>query len=302
MLPRVRRAIPAALLLAAACARPGAFVPRTDGLEVEDTVGPLASAVRGAPDERSAGEAWSAYLRRPELALPGEAGAGGVRPESLGKAVRASLPQLEAASAAFPAEAREVAAAVGKLHGRSVAARVWLVALRDDLPLVAEEGRVLLNARSPAIADPRARRALLARALGAGLLPSTGSSLGPLAGAVYVQALGAAAALAVSPDAPLAALTGRPEEESARLRARLPLLARELLAAMDSAAPAQVGRFFGAASADPLVPRGAGALLAVELGAALTRALGSPEKAVRLTPGEFRRQAAQALQRMSAGP
>ena len=289
----------AALLCAAlACRTPGAFVPRMEGLEVEDTLGALARSVRGAKDDRAAGEAWSAYLERPELAPDADLGA--VKPESLGKAIRASLPQLEAVSAAAPGEAREVAAAVAKLHGRSVSARVWLVALRGDGPLEEENGRLLLNARSAAAADPKARQALLARAMGASLLPDTGSSLGPLAAAVYARSLGAAAALAVVPDAPLHALTGRPEEESARLRARLPLLARELLASLDSASPAQVDRFFGASGTDPLVPRGAGALLSVELGSALTGDLGSAEKAVRLTPGEFRRQASQALQRMTA--
>ncbi|HVE82807.1 MAG TPA: hypothetical protein VND93_08155, partial [Myxococcales bacterium] len=189
------------------------------------------------------------------------------------------------------------------LHGRSVSARLWLVALRDDAPLVAEQGRLLVNARSPSAADPRARRALLARALGAELLPSPGG-LGLLARALYVETLEDAGALAVAPDAPLTAFTGETEEASARLRARLPLLARELLAALDSASPAQWDRFFGvgAASADPLVPRGAGALLARELGAAFIQDLGSASAAVRLAPGEFRRHASRALERLASAP
>src|SRR5262245_48236669 len=135
-----------------------------EGLEVEDTLESLARAVREAKDDRAAGEVWAAYLRRPELAPPAEADLGGVKPESLGKAIRASLPQMEAVSAAGPGEAREVASAVAKLHGRSVSARVWLVALREDAPLEERSGRLLLNARSSAAAGPQARRALLARA------------------------------------------------------------------------------------------------------------------------------------------
>src|SRR5205814_110410 len=161
----------------------------------------------------------------------------------LGNAIRASLPQLDAISSTAPSETREVAASVSALHGRSVTAHVWLVALRDEAPLLEQPDRLLLNARSSTTADPRARRALLARAMGASLLPSTAGSLGPLAGTVYVQSLSAAAALAVAPGAPSSALTGRSEEDASRLRARLPPLAREMLAALDSAAPAQVDRF-----------------------------------------------------------
>lgn len=298
----MRRALPALLALAlAGCTGPGAFVPRTDAVEARDTLEPLLKAARAAPDDRAAGEAWIAYLRQPDLALPADAELHRVRPESLGKALRAALPQLEATSAAWPDEARQVALEVGKLHGRSVAARLWLVALRDDAPSVAEQGRLLVNARSPAVADPRARRALLARALGAELLPSPGG-LGPLARALYLEVLKDAGALAVAPDAPLPAFTGETEEASARLQARRPLLARELLASLDSAAPAQQDRFFGAASADPLVPRGAGALLARELGAAFIQELGSASAAVRLAPGEFRRHASRALERLASVP
>lgn len=283
----VRRA-PALLLAStlAACRTPGAFTPSLGGLDVRDTLEPLVQAVRAAPDDRAAGEAWGRSLA--DLGMPAE----GVKPESLGKAIRASLAQLESISAAGPSEAREVAAAVGTLHGRSVTARVWLAALRDDTPLLDQPDRLLLNARSPATADPRARRALLARAMSGSLLP-VADSLGPLAGTVYRQSLSAAAALSVSPGG---------LEEDPKLRARLPLLARELLASLDSAAPTQVDRFFGASAADPLLPRGSGAFLCVELGAALTRDLGSAEKVVRLTPGEFRRHASQALQRLAAAP
>lgn len=284
----MRSALPIAALLAiTACRTPGAFTPRTDGVDVRDALEPLVQAVRAAPDDRAAGEAWSRSLA--DLGMPAE----GVKPESLGKAIRASLAQLESISTSGPSEAREVAAAVGTLHGRSVTARVWLAALRDDTPLLDQPDRLLLNARSPATAGARARRALLARAMSASLLPATAGSLGPLAGAVYRQSLSAAAALSVSPGG---------LEDDPKLRARLPLLARELLASLDSAAPAQVDRFFGASSADPLLPRGSGAFLCVELGAALTRDLGAAEKVVRLTPGEFRRHASQALQRLAAAP
>jgi hypothetical protein len=263
---------------------------------VRDELEPLLRAVRAAPDDRAAGEAWNRHLA--EVGLP----AGDVRPEPLGKAIRASLPQLESLSTALPADVREVASAVGAVHGRSVTARVWLVALPADTPLLDQPDRILLNARAPAAGDPLARRALLARAMSATLLPSTSGSLGPLAGTVYAQSLSAAAALAVAPGAPAAALTGRSDQDTAKLRARLPLLARELLASLDSAAPSQVDRFFGTSSADPLLPRGAGAFLCVELGAALTHDLGSAGKAVRLAPGEFRRHASQALQRLAAAP
>jgi len=274
-------------LAVAACRTPGSFTPRTDGVDVRDALEPLIQAVRAAPDDRTAGEAWSRSLA--DLGMPVE----GVKPEPLGKAIRASLPQLESVSASGPSEAREVAAAVGSLHGRSVTARVWLAALRDDtITLDVQPDRIVLNARSSAAAEPRARRALLARAMSSSLLPPTSGSLGPLAGVVYRQSLCAAAALSVAPGG---------LEDDPRLRARLPLLARELLASLDSAAPAQVDRFFGA-TADPLLPRGSGAFLSTELGAALIQDLGTAEKVVRLTPGEFRRHASQALQRLAAAP
>jgi hypothetical protein len=295
----VRPALPITLLTLAgiaACHTPGSFTPRVDGVEVRDELEPLLRGVRAAPDDRAAGEAWNRHIA--EVGLPTE----GVRPEPLGKAIRASFPQLESLSTALPADVREVASAVGALHGRSVGARIWLVALPADTPLLDQPDRILLNARAPAAANPLARRALLARSMSATLLPSTSGSLGPLAGTVYSRSLSAVAALTVVPGAPTSALTGRSEDDAARLRSRLPLLARELLASLDSAAPSQVDRFFGASSPDPLLPRGSGAFLCVELGAALTRDLGSAEKAVRLTPGEFRRHASQALQRLASAP
>jgi hypothetical protein len=284
----VRRALlSSTLVVIAACRTPGSFTPRTDSVEVRDTLEPLIKAVRAAPDDRTAGEAWSRSLA--DLGMPAD----GVKPESLGKAIRASLAQLESISASGPSEARDVAAAVGALHGRSVTAHVWLAALRDDLPLLDQPNRLLLNARSPATADPRARRALLARAMSASLLPSTEGSLGPLAGTVYRQSLSAAAALAVCPGG---------LDDDPKLHPRLALLARELLASFDSAAPAQVERFFGPSTSDPLLPRGSGPFLCAELGAALTRDLGAAEKVVRLTPGEFRRLASQSLQRLASAP
>jgi len=299
-----------AILSIAACRTPGSFTPRTDGVAVHDTLEPLVQAVRAAPDDRTAGEAWSKYLA--DRGMPVD----GVKPEALGKAIRASLPQLESISASAPSEVREVASAVGALHGRSVEVRVSLVALREDAPLLKkrhladdqdpvpldwrhggapqdeEPGVLFLNARSPGTAAPQARRALLAREMSAWLLPDA-DSLSPLASIVYFRAVSAAAALSVAPGG---------LEDDPKLRARLPLLARELLASLDSAAPSQVDRFFGTAPTDPLLPRGAGHFLCVELGAALTQDLGGAEKVVRLTPGEFRRHASQALQRLASAP
>ncbi|HYV50246.1 MAG TPA: hypothetical protein VFA20_35570 [Myxococcaceae bacterium] len=311
MFARRRLLLGSVILSIAACRTPGSFTPRTDGVDVRNTLEPLVQAVRAAPDDRTAGEAWSKYLA--EGGMPAD----GVKPEALGKAIRASLPQLESISASGPSEVREVASAVGALHGRSVKARVSLEALREDVPVLKkihlsdgqapvaldwrrggaavdeEPGVLFLNARSPATADPQARRALLAREMSAWLLPDA-DSLSPLASVVYFRSVSAAAALSISPGTHL--------DDDPKLRARLPLLARELLASLDSAAPSQVGRFFGAAPSDPLLPRGSGAFLCEELGAALTSDLGSAEKVVRLTPGEFRRHASQALQRLSSAP
>ena len=96
---------------------------------MHDELEPLLRDVRAAPEDRAAGEAGSRALAK--LGLTAE----GVKPEALGKAIRASLPQLESISASGPSEVREVAAAVGELHGRSIKARVSLVALREDAPL-----------------------------------------------------------------------------------------------------------------------------------------------------------------------
>src|SRR6185295_1821746 len=127
---RRRLLLGSVILSIAACRTPGSFTPRTDGVDVRNTLEPLVQAVRAAPDDRTAGEAWSKYLA--EGGMPAD----GVKPEALGKAIRASLPQLESISASGPSEVREVASAVGALHGRSVKARVSLEALREDVPVL----------------------------------------------------------------------------------------------------------------------------------------------------------------------
>src|SRR4051812_24260904 len=59
--PRVlarRLLLSSAILSIAACRTPGSFTPRTDGVDVRNTLEPLVQAVRAAPDDRTAGEAW----------------------------------------------------------------------------------------------------------------------------------------------------------------------------------------------------------------------------------------------------
>src|SRR3954464_13762715 len=61
----VRPALPMALLTiagAAACRPPGGFAPRPAVVGVRAELEPLLRAVRAAPDDRAAGEAWNRHI------------------------------------------------------------------------------------------------------------------------------------------------------------------------------------------------------------------------------------------------
>ncbi len=70
-------------------------------------------------------------------------------------------------------------------------------------------------------------------------------------------------------------------------RTRERLIASELLAAIDSASELEVARFFDPALKDPLVPRGAGPLIADRLYQRLAAELGSVTKPLGLSPQDF---------------
>ena len=204
----------------------------------------------------------------------------------------------------------ELADLVERMHaqlGQVPPVLVVFAVSRSPKPLFEGEldGKPLLlfNARAPELSEPPARRVAMARALSQVLhrqMVSDSPSLTPLAARVWREGASLLATRQLLPDAFEPQLLGLKEDQLSKLRTREPMLARELLASLDSSREAELARFFDPKVKDPLLPRGAGPYLADRLFQRLAAELGSGVKPLRLSAGEFLARARTHVSAMAA--
>ncbi|MBX5481253.1 MAG: hypothetical protein IRZ16_05295 [Myxococcaceae bacterium] len=211
----------------------------------------------------------------------------------------AVLALVEPFEASAPGEAKALIAAfeqrIGQLPPAVVAfgvARPWQTVFKGT----AADGRpiLLFNARHPDLAQPAVRRAVMARQLfqlyHEVRVPESRSQ-GPLARRIFREGAAMLAVRALVADAPEQEILGVDPRQLGRLKKQQALIARELLAALDSANEAEVARFFSPDVKDPLLPRGAGRFIADRIFQKLARDVGSLERPLKMTPNEFQQRA-----------
>lgn len=167
----------------------------------------------------------------------------------------------------------------------------------DDRPLI------FLNARDPHLAQEAPRQAIIARELFSAWQRERtpgGDQLGPLARRVYREGAAHFAARTTVPDLRETDLFGMDERRLVALRARQALIARELLAGLESSSEAEAARFFSDDVRDPLLPPGAGPFIAERLYQRLAADLGSLDRPLQLSPDEFLQRARPALQALAS--
>jgi hypothetical protein len=86
-------------------------------------------------------------------------------------------------------------------------------------------------------------------------------------------------------------LLGIEEKELAQLKKREALVAKELLASLDTNRSSESARFFDLTVKDPLIPAGAGVYLADRLFQRIAGELGSTTRPLSLSSSEFLRHA-----------
>ena len=124
-------------------------------------------------------------------------------------------------------------------------------------------------------------------------------SLGPVARRLYREGATLLAVRQLVPRVFEEQLLGVDPGSLQHLRNRQALLAKELLAALDSRSDAEAERFFDPKVKDPLLPSGAGLFLADQLYQKLAGELGSTTRPLELDAGEFARRARKILLELS---
>lgn len=278
-------------------------------VEVRETVGPLLAALESGQPVQEAWLAWeSQHAPLLEAADAGPGDPGDAMLHKLAAGHEALVALLRSAALQGPDEVRGLTAALETKLGPLPPVVLAFGASRETEPVfhgrVPEDGRplVLFNVRSPRLAEPGARQAAIARELFAvwqrTALPE-GERMGPLARAVWREGASHFAARTTVSDLRETELFGLDEKRLSTLRARVPLLAKELLAGLDSGSEAEAARFFSLDVRDPLLPPGAGPFIAERLYQRLAADLGSVDRPLRLSPAEFLQRARPALQALA---
>jgi hypothetical protein len=163
---------------------------------------------------------------------------------------------------------------------------------------------LLFNARAPDLATPQARRGVFARELfrllHASWVPDS-PSLSPLSREVFRSGAASFAARQLAPQAPEPALLGVDERQLSKLHAREAVIAKELLAGLDSASSTEAARFFDLELADPLLPPGSGRFVSDRVYQRIAEAEGSLDAPLRMSAADFLRRARPALERLAEG-
>lgn len=261
-----------------------------------DLIGPLQAARSDVPEGTRA--AWLSYEAKHASLL---SGVGAVEDEpgdkllaKLAVSPDAVLSLVKPFEQSAGAEAKVLIEAFEKRIGQLPpiilafgVARPWRAVLRGS---VSGTPAVLLNARHPELAAASTRRAVMARELFTAYhrtrVPESRSQ-GPLARRVFREGAAALAVRVLVADAPEQEILELPTAQLGVLRSRQALIARELLAAMDSASETEAARFFSADLKDPLLPRGAGRFISDRIFQRLARQMGSLEQPLRMAPNDF---------------
>ena len=313
----MRRAVPAALLLLSfACAhsRESFKLGPAGELEVKDTLPRFLQSLRShaTPVPEGPLAAWGEY-ERVQAELLQAAGALGHDPgdqqlRKLSVSPTAVLQLVEAFDASAGADLGGLAQELERQLGGVPAMVVALAVARGPAPVFrgmwAGRPLLLINARHPDFIVPEARLATLARELFTALHRTRepdSASLSPLAQRVFREGAGSLATRQLVPRALEHQILAMEESRLARLRGHEPLIAKELLAALDSGSEAEVARFFDGAVKDPLLPAGAGPFVSDRLYQCLTRELGSTQKALQVDGAAFLSKARRHLAEMAAG-
>ncbi len=304
-----------ALLGCASQPRPDYMQPRESGgrLEVVDTLPGFLSAVRAELDTGKVEDVWGVYQQR-HAALFAAAGAASEDPgnENLIRLIASTEAILDLVEIFEAAASEDVAAldkAITALLGPPPRLQlVFAVAVEPQALFrgTTADGRPLrlINARHPDLAAAPQRRAVLARELFAlthQQLQPDSSSLGPLARRVYREGAASFATRQLVPDAPEHQVLSVPEYQLTAARKRERLIAKELLASLDSASEIEEARFFDPLLKDPLLPRAAGAWMADKVYQRLAIELGSTTRPLQLEATEFLPRARKHLQDIAAG-
>ncbi|MGQ0504266.1 MAG: hypothetical protein ACT4TC_03025 [Myxococcaceae bacterium] len=207
----------------------------------------------------------------------------------------AELNAVAAFKAGAPRELQSVAGRVQAQFSRTPPVEVVFDVLYDNAPLKEESGRVVFNARSSAWREPGARKVAFARVLFAALHNEHQSeSLGPLATEVWRDGAARIAVRRLVPEATEEQVLGLSSDQLEQLKQRESLIAKEVLAAWDSASDEAAERFFG--RGDPLLPPGSGKFIADRLYVRL----GSSNRSLFVPASDFTRTARQTLQAMAS--
>jgi hypothetical protein len=162
---------------------------------------------------------------------------------------------------------------------------------------------VLFNAAHPALTAPASRQAAFARELLRVLHearePDTGS-LSPLARQLWREGAATLAARKMVPRAQENEVLGVRETDLTKLRGRESLIAKELLASLESAREVEAARFFDAAVKDPVLPPSSGPFIADRLYQRLSAEMGSIERPLRLSAPEFLQRSRKHLVEMTS--
>lgn len=306
-----------ALLVLTSCRsrkRPDYMEPRGSAERIErvDTLPDFLVPVRAELETGKVQDAWAAYeakyaklfqLTGAQAEDPGDEQL--VRLAASGEAV---LELVQAFQAGAPADVDAVEKGLGELGGEPPRMIVAYAVTREEAPVYvgADQGRplVLLNARHRDLATPSQRRATIARTLfeltHQQLFPGPGS-LGPLAERVYREGAARFASRILAPEALEHQVLGLTEAKVADARRRERLIAKELLASLDSASEIEEARFFDPALKDPLVPRGSGPYLADKIYQRLAAELQSSARPLQLAPADFLPRARRHLQDIASG-
>ncbi len=268
-------------------------------LTVVDTLPPLLAALQ-APDAGDVAATERALLAYEAAHAPLLDGAGVERPTpdqrltKLAVSREALVSLLRGYEQRAGEELTDVASRAEPLLGSLPRLTVAFAVLREDGPQARGtwEGQPLIvfNARSMAWTEPFARRTGFAQAVFLSLHRerlADSQSLGELATRVWRTGAGLLATRVLVPDAREHQVLAISEEALPRLRQREAVIARELLASLDSASPTELARFFDPEVKDPILPPGAGAFISDRIYQRLAAKLGSTVQPLFLDPNDF---------------
>lgn len=318
MRPSLRHALMVVpLLCAVGCAsgpRPGYMEPPRprEGLEWTDLVGRFVTGMKALRAEgRDLDQGWREYEAHHRELFESAGAAAGPEDAADRAALCAELSVVLDHSAAFDRDARGELPRMSERFERTFGSLprltvVLAVAVPDRAFFSGErDGRpvLLLNGRHPELSTSSRREALLARELfrawhAQRTLPS--GSLAVVATHVYREGAVAFAARQLAPGSSEADVLGLTETQLSAARKRERLIARELLASIDSASTTEAARFFDPSVKDPLVPPGGGAFVSDRLYQRLASEAGSAAKPLLLTPQDFLSRARKHLLAMAS--